>query len=317
MKLPMKVLCLLLLVCSWFDLLAAADNSFPQDPHEYNYDAAAIHEQWQRDLAVWNSSLDDLIRQRHADFASSKAPRRQLQAAVDVKNYNQAAFIDSLSVGDPNEEVGCFIGYKSLHGRREVIRAALQSPHTKHDFGEVNSIAVVLPKWKLLELYQLKAADHIEFMERDEIIYPDQVVSSSSYLINHEVVPYGIDLVQAHNLSEYTGFAQNNSLPNSCSNSSSFKIAIVDAGYAVGHQDLPCRSASGANCIGSSFGLAASELWYNPVRDHGTHVSGTHALCGCVSIWSALSLPHFAKQQGRWHHRSSGQQPSWSRWNGT
>jgi len=62
-----------------------------------------------------------------------------------------------------------------------------------------------------------------------------------------------------------------------CSSESSFKIAIIDSGLQAYHPGIPCRyplDRPDANCVGKSFDLDESDLWYDPVMAHGTHVAG-------------------------------------------
>ena len=206
------------------------DDDAPMETFEYKYDEEAIHEQWHRDL-VWNDALDQEIRSRHEGYADLADTQRRLQADGSTDND----FVKSLYQGDPNEEVSCFIGYKTLKGRQEIIRAvfAVQSKHYRHDFGEVNSIAVTLPKWKLIEL--IEDLDHIDFIEQDQEVMPNQIQS--------QVTPYGIPMTQG-------GTTYPNNRPSSCQRPGSFKVAIVDAGFDVGHPDLTCSTVGASNCLG-------------------------------------------------------------------
>jgi hypothetical protein len=240
------------------------DNSYVTDVNntlmvEYKYDVDAIHEQWKRDLE-WNDELDQEIQQRHQHHMTLADAQRRLN--VEEASIEQTDFVKSLYQGDPSEEVSCFIGYKSLKGRQEIIRAVFAdetSKHPRHDFKEVNSIAVTLPKARLVEL--IEDLEHIEFIEPDQPVSPNQLID--------QVTPYGIKLSQGGGSFPYNS----PSSPSSCRQQQSFKVAIIDAGYDIGHPDLPCSTENAANCLGSSFGLRSSEQWYNPARDHGTHVS--------------------------------------------
>ena len=206
------------------------DPDAPIETFEYKYDEDAVHEKWHRDL-IWNDVLDKEIRSRHEGYADLADDARRLQA----DGSNDDDFIKSLYEGDPNEEVSCFIGYKTLKGRQEIIRAvfAVKSKHHKHDFGDVNSIAVTLPKWKLLEL--MEDLDHIDFIEKDQEVMPNQ--------LQNQVTPYGIPMVQG-------GTRYPNNRPSSCQRSGSFKVAIIDAGFDVGHPDLTCTTLGASNCLG-------------------------------------------------------------------
>jgi subtilisin family serine protease len=88
-----------------------------------------------------------------------------------------------------------------------------------------------------------------------------------------EVVPYGIDIINARGL--YPPAASSSTTGSPCSDPSSFKIGIVDSGLDVNHPDIPCFNTddpSIASCIGTSFGLASG--WSSPTDNHGTFVTG-------------------------------------------
>ncbi|GKY90716.1 hypothetical protein MPSEU_000045000 [Mayamaea pseudoterrestris] len=253
----------------------------PIELHEYKYDADALHDQWSRDL-VWDNALDQEIRRKHDEFAAADHARRQLESgqaddATIQQVKQQKQFIQSLYQGNPNDLVSCFIGYKTLKGRQQIIRAAFdEMTHEKHDFGEVNSIAVTLPKYKLVALIE-NYAKHIDFVEEDQQVAPNQLVN--------QVTPYGIKLAQGGNR------LPNSNLPNNCSKKRSFKIGIIDAGFDVGHPDLSCSTPDATNCLGSTFGLSSDEKWYNPTRDHGTHVAGTIGALGNNNIGVVGMIP--------------------------
>lgn len=225
---------------------------------EYKYDVQALHEQWKRDL-VWDDARDAEIRAIHQEHV--ELHNRHLQAAqphaVGVEQHRQK-FVQSLSEGNPNEEVSCFIGYKTLTGRQETIRSALayQSPHARHDFDDVNVIAVTLPKDQLRSL--LDKSDHIEFVEQDKKIYPKRSRSRNRRLIDggpitsvdlatRQVTPYGIKHAQG---GIQRALPSSKGLENSCAKSASFKIALIDFGIGLGHPDLPCTTVNAPNCIG-------------------------------------------------------------------
>lgn len=68
-----------------------------------------------------------------------------------------------------------------------------------------------------------------------------------------------------------------------CSDSTSFKVAIIDSGLRADHPDVPCRiQESESNCIGKSFGMNETENpWHSPWNTwHGTHVFGPMGAIG-------------------------------------
>ncbi|MEO2278900.1 S8 family peptidase [Pseudoalteromonas pernae] len=68
-----------------------------------------------------------------------------------------------------------------------------------------------------------------------------------------DYVPYGIDMVQAGELSYLGGI----------------KVCIVDTGYDLGHKDLPSSNVTGDD--------EGAGPWYMDGHGHGTHVAGTIA----------------------------------------
>ncbi len=71
-----------------------------------------------------------------------------------------------------------------------------------------------------------------------------------------QVVPYGIPMVQADQLSD----AQTGNM----------KVCIIDSGYQLAHEDLSGNNVDGTNDPGTG-------NWYTDENHHGTHVAGTIA----------------------------------------
>jgi len=76
-----------------------------------------------------------------------------------------------------------------------------------------------------------------------------------------EVVPYGINLVNALQVSD--DFVEN------------MKVCIIDSGYDISHPDLPSDTSK---VTGEENGGAGK--WYEDGNGHGTHVAGTIAALG-------------------------------------
>ncbi len=71
-----------------------------------------------------------------------------------------------------------------------------------------------------------------------------------------QIVPYGIPMVQADQLSD----AQTGNM----------KVCIIDSGYQLAHEDLSGNNVDGTNDPGTG-------NWYTDENHHGTHVAGTIA----------------------------------------
>ncbi|ODV14386.1 MAG: peptidase S8 [Rubrivivax sp. SCN 70-15] len=151
--------------------------------------------------------------------------------------------------------------YKS--GRGAAVRADVAQAGGKvaREIGAVNALAVrVSPAG----LAALQRNPNVEFVEPD---VERHVLGSSiqragitgAGATGTEVVPYGIGMVQADQLSDaYTG---------------NRKVCIIDSGIDLGHEDLAANHADGVN-------LTSSGHWYTDENAHGTHVAGTVAAIG-------------------------------------
>lgn len=115
------------------------------------------------------------------------------------------------------------------------------------------------------ELEELMADDDVIFAERDQKRYllnplPKETAKYLRRQQNSEVIPYGIDLVKALDVSDE--FVEK------------MKVCIIDTGYDINHEDLP----NGPNVGGNDNGR--SNPWGEDGNGHGTHVAGTIAAIG-------------------------------------
>jgi len=130
---------------------------------------------------------------------------------------------------------------------RSAARVMLELP--AHD-----AVAVDLPA---AALAGLSRNPNIEYVEQDVPRYPLALAtpSTGSPYFTGQLVPYGIPMVQADQVSD--------------SLLSNRKVCIIDSGYNLGHEDLPGASTvSGDNDSGTG-------LWSTDENQHGTHVAGT------------------------------------------
>ncbi len=129
--------------------------------------------------------------------------------------------------------------------------------HVHHDLTEIDAVAITLTN---KELKELRKSQHVESIEEDAIRYPFATTSPSTgtpYALG-QLVPYGIKMVQADQLSDV--------------NAGNRKICIIDSGVDRAHEDIVGNSA---NMTGDSD--SGTGNWYTDENHHGTHVSGTIA----------------------------------------
>jgi subtilisin family serine protease len=139
------------------------------------------------------------------------------------------------------------------------------------DVSELNALAVKLtPK----AVAALRKSRHVEFIERDLPQYAFRGATrpgAFSMTAAAEVVPYGIPLVQADQVSDAA--AGNRTL------------CIIDSGIDGTHPDLQGLSMSGEN-------LTTSGAWNTDESAHGTHVAGTIAAVGGNGVGVVGVLPN-------------------------
>ena len=250
-------------------------------------------------IAVANAQLRPLTRLRSNRFVPTQASlgkddplqRQQKIRILPSKNSNHNG---SVEAEQEDELLHVFVGYKSQVGRKS-LQAMINVTH-KHDFAEVHAMALVIPRSKLNDL----AVDpEIMYVETDDILQPDYLIGTHG-----EVTPYGIVLSQNFDQAVTLDFEtsstaskssirrkqqtrnqsnlQSSTSPIGCNNKKSFRVAIIDSGYSVGHPDLACQSRNDPHCVGAEFGLTNNSWkWYNPIQNiHGTHVAGTIGAIG-------------------------------------
>ncbi|PCK32689.1 S8 family serine peptidase [Pseudoalteromonas piscicida] len=111
------------------------------------------------------------------------------------------------------------------------------------------------------QMQQLQNDSNIAQVEIDPKRYLPKVAPSAIDLLA-ETTPYGINMVQANQVSD--------------SYSGNRKVCIMDTGYTLGHQDLPSTGITGND----GYGNYDTGVWSNDGNGHGTHVAGTIAALG-------------------------------------
>ena len=152
------------------------------------------------------------------------------------------------------QRVRMIVAYKD--GQGDAMRAAVARLGGKVvvDLDEVNAFAVVLPRKAVAALQKAKGLD---FAENDHV---RKAFASARGRVTTaaggQVVPYGISMVQADQVSDASASAR--------------KLCIVDSGIDGSHEDLVGIPMDGAN-------HTASGSWNTDENSHGTHVAGTVA----------------------------------------
>ncbi len=145
------------------------------------------------------------------------------------------------------------------HGKHDDMHKEIGARHgrVKHDLKEIDSVAIEITHAQLREL---RKSRHVESVEEDAVRYPFSTTSPSTGTpyFTGQLVPYGIKMVQADQLSDV--------------NAGNRKICIIDSGVDRAHEDLVGNSSNmtGDNDPGTG-------NWFTDENHHGTHVSGTIA----------------------------------------
>jgi len=154
-----------------------------------------------------------------------------------------------------SEQTRVIVSFKKGKGADMRKDIGTHRGRVKQDLAEIDSVAIEISK---KDLDALRKSRHVESIEEDAIRYPFATTSPSTgtpYLTG-QLVPYGIPMVQADQLSDV--------------NAGNRKICIIDSGYDRNHEDLGANVATGEYDSGTGW-------WYTDENHHGTHVAGTIA----------------------------------------
>lgn len=181
-----------------------------------------------------------------------------------LKNF----FVSDAESNDPTKHRSkrFVVKYKSHEAMtRSKSKRAQQRNMSATTLLTMDSLDVEVMKIKTRAQYEeLEADDDVLYIEKDQRRYLlDTIPVKKRNLQNSEsdeVVPYGIDMVKALDVSDE--FVANQ------------KLCIIDTGYDVTHPDLPNdpNVVSGNNNKGNK--------WNQDGNGHGTHVAGTIAAIG-------------------------------------
>lgn len=175
-----------------------------------------------------------------------------------------AASIAAAPAASSSAQSRVIVGFNAGPGAAAAARAAIaqQGGRVTVDLGEIGAVAVEIPAAALAALARSAGVAYVE---------PDleRHVMGSRLPLGYpagtaQVVPYGIPMVQADQLSD--------------SNAGSRKLCIIDSGYDIAHEDLQDSGVTGKN-------LTRSGTWDSDEHSHGTHVAGTvAALANTVGV---------------------------------
>ncbi|UUZ56072.1 S8 family serine peptidase [Massilia sp. H-1] len=138
---------------------------------------------------------------------------------------------------------------------KSAVKAA--KGNIKHEILGMDAMAIEVPT---AALKGLSHNPNVEYVEEDAVRKPFATTSASTgtpYALG-QLVPYGIKMVQADQLSDL--------------NVGNRKVCIIDSGVDRAHEDLVGNSANMSGEFDSGTGN-----WYTDENHHGTHVAGTIA----------------------------------------
>lgn len=144
-------------------------------------------------------------------------------------------------------------------GSAANVKAAVKAAkgNVAHEVFGMNAMAIEVPA---VALKGLANNPNVEYVEEDVIRKPFALTapSTGTPYTSGQLVPYGIPMVQADQLSDV--------------NAGNRRVCIIDSGIDRAHEDLAGQAANmtGVNDAGTG-------NWFTDENHHGTHVAGTIA----------------------------------------
>lgn len=192
---------------------------------------------------------------------------RGLCAALALGAFGLVASAPALAAETPARMI---VKFKPGTLAKVKAEIAAQRGQVVLDVSEADALAVRLTPKAILAL---RKSRNVEFIEVDHPQYafaPARRLSTTA-VASSEVVPYGIPLVQADQVSDAA--AGNRTL------------CIIDSGIDGTHPDLQGLPIAGEN-------LTTSGAWNTDESSHGTHVAGTVAAVGGNGVGVVGVLPN-------------------------
>ncbi|QSX38249.1 S8 family serine peptidase [Shewanella sedimentimangrovi] len=153
--------------------------------------------------------------------------------------------LSSLTLGmhaNATEQERVIVKFKEGKGPSVMAQLHAQGGKMELDLSRHGAAAFTLPAQAIKGLAN---NPNVEYVEADVKRFPMA-----------QVVPYGIPMVQADQLSD--------------SAASNMTVCIIDSGYELAHEDLSGNQVTGTNDAGTG-------NWFTDENHHGTHVAGTIA----------------------------------------
>lgn len=173
------------------------------------------------------------------------------------------------SAQSANEEGNIRVMVQFRHGQRGAVQQALKGVGAEfhYAFDALDTFAVTVPTTALAGISH---NPNVVLVEEDVIRFPIGIrrstdASAPSVTLTGQVIPYGIDMVQARDVWDTN---RDGVVDTGAVTASNRKICIIDSGFYSGHEDL-----QGVNADGYDGNLP----WDSDGSGHGTHVSGTIA----------------------------------------
>jgi len=189
-------------------------------------------------------------------------------------------------------------------GAKAQVENAVRGAHAEfhYTFDDLDAFVVSVPE---AALRGLEKNPNIVLIEEDVMRFPigierSQVLAPTSVLIEKQVVPYGIDMVQARDVWDEN---RDGVVEADAPTGSNRKLCIIDSGLYTGHEDLQGLNVSGYN---------GNLPWATDGFGHGTHVAGTIAAAnnalGVVGVTPGTVQLHIVRvfgDDGAWAYSST------------
>jgi serine protease len=199
---------------------------------------------------------------------------------------------------DNNGKARVFVQF-APNGKGAVAKALQNAGAEFHyEFDELNTFAVSLPS---AALDGISRNPNVVLVEEDSLRFPIGVMESQELMsLPDQVVPYGIDMVQARDVWDAN---RDGVVDSGAVTASNRKICIIDSGFYIDHEDFQGINVSGYN---------GNLTWYQDGSGHGSHVAGTIAAMnnalGVVGVTPGtveLYIVRVFGDDGTWAYSSS------------